>query len=77
MPAKVSPALRATRMWPSSVWFMPKIERPRTIETHADAGAHGDVGEVIEPTRGAPTAFSERRAIHVGVEAHGHAQAPA
>ena len=31
MPAKVSPLLRATRMWPSSVWFMPKIERPRTM----------------------------------------------
>ena len=31
MPANVSPALRATRMWPSSVWFMPNIDVPRTM----------------------------------------------
>ena len=38
---------------------------------HADAGAHRDIGEVVEAPGGAPAPFGERRAVHVGVETHG------
>jgi hypothetical protein len=43
----------------------------------ADAGAHGDVREIVQRAARAPAAFRKRRAVHVGVEAHGNAGAPA
>ena len=43
----------------------------------ADAGAHRDVGEVVEAHGRAPAPFGERRAVDVGVETHRHADAPA
>ena len=76
-PANVSPVLRATRMWPSSVWFMPKIGRPRTMVPTPMPVPTVTYAIVVEALRRAPAPFGERRAVHVGVESHGHAEAAA
>ena len=55
---------------------MPKIEPAAHDAADADAGAHRDIGVIVEAHRRAPATFGQRRAVDVGVEAHGNAEAP-
>ena len=48
----------------------PSVHEP----TAADPGAHGEIDEVVEPLRRAPSALAQGGGVDVGVEAHRDAE---
>ena len=72
-PAKSSPGSRATRIWPSSQWPKPRVGCAVDDQADADAGADGDVSEIVDALPAAPAHLGQRRAVDVGVERGGHA----